>query len=188
MSSPHLLLTGDRLALGLARDEMLTEYHRWENDPHAVLGRGSRFPQTWEARADAWDRQLEDPDHVSFEVVKAKDKQPVGLSTLRVEARERRAEFHVVLAPAHRGKRLAEEATRLTLDWAFHLAGLRAVWLRVLEPNRAAITAFEKAGFRPTGRFRRSGSWLGQQVDEVLMDALPEDFPGPPAMCVALGS
>ncbi|MFI9204340.1 GNAT family N-acetyltransferase [Streptomyces sp. NPDC053048] len=188
MSSPHLLLTGDRLALGMPRDEMLTEYHKWETDPGTILGRGSRFPQAWEAHADEWDRQLDDRDHARFEVVRLKDKQPVGLTALRVDPRERRAEFTIFLAPHQRGKRFAEEATRLTLDWGFHLAGLRAVWLKVLEPNRAGITAFEKAGFRPTGRFRKSGHWLGQHVDEVLMDALIEDFPGPSAMCVTLGT
>lgn len=61
------------------------------------------------------------------------------------------------------------------------------MWLKVLEPNRAGATAFEKAGFRRVGRFRKSGYWLGQCVDELLMDALPEDFPGPSAMCTALG-
>ncbi|MEU7137293.1 GNAT family protein [Streptomyces sp. NPDC046261] len=188
MSSPHLLLTGDRLALGMPRDEMLTEYHRWECDPGTILGAGSRFPRSWEARADEWDRELDDPHHARFEVVRLKDKQSVALTTLRIDPGERRAEFAIVVAPAQRGKRFAEEATRLTLDWAFHLGAMRAVWLRVLEPNRAGITAFEKAGFRPTGRFRKSGHWLGQHVDEVLMDALPEEFPGPPALCTALGS
>ncbi|MEV4436324.1 GNAT family protein [Streptomyces sp. NPDC049555] len=188
MSTSQLLLTGDRLALGMPRDEMLTEYHRWETDPGTVLGRGARFPRTWEARAEEWDRELDDRDHVRFEIVRLKDKQPVGLTALRVDAREHRAEFTILLAPSYRGKRFAEEATRLTLDWAFHLGALRAVWLRVLEPNRAAITAFEKAGFRPTGRFRKSGHWLGQYVDEVLMDALPDEFPGPSAMVSALGS
>lgn len=187
MSSPHLLLTGDRLALGMPRDEMLTEYHRWETDPGSVLGRGSGFPQTWEARAEEWDRALDDRDHPCFEIVRLKDKQPIGLTSLRVDARERRAEFSILIAPAHRGRRFAEEATRLTLDWSFHLGGLHTVWLRVLEPNRAGLTAFEKAGFRPTGRFRKSGHWMGHRVDEVLMDALIEDFPGPSAMVTTLG-
>ncbi|MEU5425973.1 GNAT family protein [Streptomyces olivoreticuli] len=188
MSSPHLLLAGERLALGIPRQETLTEYHIWENDPATILGRGNRFPQSWEVRAEAWERQLDDRDHATFEIVRLKDKQPVGMTTLRIQPRLRAAEFTIVLAPAQRGKRYAEEATRLTLDWGFHLGALSTAWLRVLEPNRAGIAAFAKAGFRFAGRLRRTGHWLGQSVDVLLMDALPEDFPGPSAMCVALGS
>ncbi|MEV6669165.1 GNAT family protein [Streptomyces sp. NPDC051162] len=188
MSSPHLLLTGERLALGIPRQETLTEYHFWENDPSTILGRGNRFPQPWEVCEEVWEGQLGDQDHPTFEIVRLKDKQPVGITALRVDPRLRAAEFTIVLAPAQRGKRFAEEATRLTLDWGFHLGALSTAWLRVLEPNRAGIAAFAKAGFRLAGRMRRSGYWLGQSVDVLLMDALPEDFPGPSAMCVALGS
>ena len=46
-------------------------------------------------------------------------------------------------------------------------------------PNAGAVKAYEKAGFRTIGERRRSGLWLGQRVNEVLMDAIPEDFPGP---------
>ncbi|MCC3768887.1 GNAT family N-acetyltransferase [Streptomyces sp. UNOC14_S4] len=188
MSSPHLLLTGERLALGIPRQETLTEYHFWENDPATILGRGKRFPRSWEVRVDEWERQQDDEDHASFEIVRLKDKQPVGMTTLHIEPRLRAAEFTIVLAPPQRGKRYAEEATRLTLDWGFHLGALSTAWLRVLEPNRAGIVAFGKAGFRFAGRLRKSGHWLGQCVDVLLMDALPEDFPGPSAMCASLGS
>ncbi|WP_301542984.1 GNAT family N-acetyltransferase [Streptomyces mayonensis] len=61
------------------------------------------------------------------------------------------------------------------------------VWLKVLEPNVAGINAYEKAGFRHAGRLRQAGYWLGEPVDELLMDALPADFPGPSAVRAALG-
>ncbi|MFE0046371.1 GNAT family N-acetyltransferase [Streptomyces albireticuli] len=188
MSSPHILLTGDRLALGVPREDTLTEFHKWENDPATVLGRGDRFPRPEEDRTDDWERRRASRRHAPFEIVRVKDKLPVGLTALRLDTDAQTAEFTIVLAPAQRGKRYAEEATRLTLDWAFHLGALRTAWLKVLEPNRAAIAAFASAGFRPAGRLRKSGFWLGQRVDVLLMDALPEDFPGPSAMCTALGS
>lgn len=65
------------------------------------------------------------------------------------------------------------------MDWAFHLAALRLVWLKVLEPNAAGIRAYEKAGFHHAGRLRQAGFWEGVPVDELLMDALPKDFAGP---------
>ncbi|MFI2486857.1 GNAT family N-acetyltransferase [Promicromonospora kroppenstedtii] len=50
---------------------------------------------------------------------------------------------------------------------------------KVLANNTAAIRAYEKAGFRTVGTRRRTGSWLGQPADEVIMDAVPEEYGGP---------
>ncbi|MFD8545002.1 GNAT family N-acetyltransferase [Streptomyces sp. NPDC059649] len=185
MSGPHILLRGDRLALGLPRQDMLPNYHRWENDPRTVLGYGNQMPQTWEARAAGWDGQARNSMRPAFEVVRLEDEQPVGMTVLYVDQAVRTAEYIMLVAPEERGKGYAAEATRLTLDWAFHLGSLRMVWLKVLEPNRAGIAAYEKAGFRSAGRLRQSGYWLGKPADELIMDALPEDFPGPSAVCAA---
>jgi diamine N-acetyltransferase len=90
------------------------------------------------------------------------------------------AEFIIMIGDSeHRGKGIGTEATRLTLDYAFHITALRCVHLAVLEPNTAAIKAYEKAGFKIIGRRRDSGYWLNRQCDEILMDAVPADFPGP---------
>ncbi|OLT30823.1 GNAT family N-acetyltransferase [Nocardiopsis sp. CNR-923] len=179
MSEPHILLAGQNLALALPRREMLESYHAWENDPGTILGYGNQMPQSLEVRANGWERQRSNHNYPQFEVVQLEDKTAVGMTTLQVNTFVRTAEFVIVLAPEERGKGHATEATRLTLDWAFHLAALRMVWLKVLGPNTAGVTAYEKAGFKHAGRLRQSGYWLGQPVDELLMDAVPEDFPGP---------
>ncbi|MFI6577593.1 GNAT family N-acetyltransferase [Nocardiopsis sp. NPDC050513] len=186
MSEPHILLAGQNLALAMPRREMLESYHSWENDPGTILGYGNQMPQSWEVRANGWERQRSNHDYPQFEVVQLEDKTAVGMTTLQVNTFVRTAEFVIVLDPAERGKGHATEATRLTLDWAFHLAALRMVWLKVLEPNTAGVTAYEKAGFKHAGRLRRAGYWLGQPVDELLMDAAPEDFPGPSAVTSAV--
>lgn len=188
VSDPHILLPGDRLALGMPRQDMLPEYHAWENDPRTLLGYGNQTPQAWEGRAAGWERQRSNSNYQQFEIVRLADSAAIGITILQINLYVRTAEFVIVLAPAERGKGYAAEATRLTLDWAFNLVALRMVWLKVLEPNRAGITAYEKAGFRPAGRLRQSGYWLGQPVDEILMDALPENFTGPSAVAATIDS
>ncbi|MGI5121636.1 GNAT family N-acetyltransferase [Marinactinospora thermotolerans] len=78
-----------------------------------------------------------------------------------------------------RGRGIGTEATRLVLDRAFHVANMAFVWLTVREPNVGAIRAYEKAGFKRQGIRRDSNVWLGQRVNEVHMDAVPADLPGP---------
>ncbi|MFJ5675529.1 GNAT family N-acetyltransferase [Streptomyces sp. NPDC093097] len=188
MSDPHIVLPGDRLALGLPRQGMLPTYHRWENDPRTILGYGNQMPQSWEVRSAGWEGQARNSQRPAFEVVRLEDKQPVGMTVLYVDQAVRTAEYIMLIAPEARGNGYAAEATRLTLDWAFHIGSLDMVWLKVLEPNQAGITAYEKAGFHPAGRLRRSGFWLGQRADELIMDALPEDFPGPSAVSTVVGA
>ncbi|MER6530068.1 GNAT family protein [Streptomyces sp. NPDC001508] len=185
MSDPHILLRGELLALAMPRQDMLPTYHAWENDARTILGYGNQWAQAWEVRAAGYERQRGNERFQQFEVVRLDGNTPVGMTILEVNTYVRTAEFVIVLAPEERGKGLAAEAARLTLDWAFHLAHLRMVWLKVLEPN--GIAAYEKAGFRPSGRLRQSGYWLGKPVDELFMDALPEDFPGPSAVAAAAG-
>ncbi|MFJ3145720.1 GNAT family N-acetyltransferase [Streptomyces halstedii] len=186
-TEPHILLKGDMLALGMPRQDMLPKYHAWENDPRTVLGYGNQWAQSWEVRAAGYERQRGNQRFQQFEVVRLADNEAVGMTILEVNPHSRTAEFVIVLAPEERGKGYAAESARLTLDWAFDIAALRMVWLKVLEPNRAGITAYRKAGFRESGRLRKAGYWLGEPVDELLMDALPEDVPGPSAVRSALG-
>ncbi|APU18669.1 GNAT family N-acetyltransferase [Actinoalloteichus sp. GBA129-24] len=78
-----------------------------------------------------------------------------------------------------REKGVGSEATRLVLDYAFHVANLACVYLSVMEPNQGAIRAYERAGFKRQGIRRNANMWLGERVDEVLMDAIPAEFEGP---------
>lgn len=117
-----------------------------------------------------------------YDLAEAEHPVPVGVSTLLPDDAVRTAEFEIMLAAGARGRGLGTAATTLTLDYAFHICALRMVWLKVLEPNQAAIAAYGKAGFRRAGSLREAGYWLGQPCDEVLMDTLAKDFVGPSAI------
>jgi RimJ/RimL family protein N-acetyltransferase len=176
MPTPHILLPGKRVSLAMTDRDHLPDYHRWENDPGTILGFGTQVAQSWEVRAGGWEAQGRNRDYPQFEVVTADDHTPVGVTTLQIDPAVRTAEYVILLAPEARGKGLATETTALTLRWAFEYAALRMVWLKVLEPNAAGVAAYRKAGFQSAGRLRRSGYWLGRPCDELLMDAVAEDF------------
>jgi RimJ/RimL family protein N-acetyltransferase len=107
---------------------------------------------------------------------------PAGVTTLLPDHGVRTAEFVIMVAPGARGRGLGGEATRLTLDYAFHVTNLRMVWLKVLAPNASAVAAYAKAGFRKAGVLREAGYWLGEVCDEIVMDALASEFAGPSAV------
>lgn len=111
---------------------------------------------------------------------------PAGVAALLPDHAVRTAEYIIMLAPEARGRGLGTQATRLTLDYAFHITNMRMVWLKVLAPNQAGIRAYEKAGFRTAGNLREAGYWLGRTCDEVIMDAIAEEFEGPSAVASLL--
>ncbi|MEW2517261.1 GNAT family N-acetyltransferase [Actinacidiphila alni] len=177
-TGPVPLRSGTRLALALAREEMMQDYHRWETDPATVVGFGARWPVSWEVFQSRFRTSHTSTHYQLFEVITAEGGTPVGTTALSVDQSANSAEFTLVIAPEHRGRGYATEATALTLDWAFSIASLSAVWLEVLAPHTAAVHAYRKAGFRDAGRLRGAALWHGRRVDKLLLDCLPGDLPG----------
>lgn len=180
---PLLWLRGKRVALGPFTRDLVEDYWRWEQDPEVIIGYGRQTPESLEARIVGYESQARSmADQTRFTVYDLTSEggpRPVGTTALRIDHYVRTAEYVVLLGPEGRGRGLAREATLLTLDYGFHITNLRAVWLKVLEHNTAAIRAYEGAGFKLVGRLRCSGYWLGAECDEIVMDAVADEFPGP---------
>ncbi|MGH8904432.1 MAG: GNAT family N-acetyltransferase [Egibacteraceae bacterium] len=178
---PALLLKGMNVALGPLQRDLVPLYHRWDQDLTVLVGLGQRFPDTLESSYQSYEHasnasaregyftvyDIRDHDAVPY---------PIGTTCLQNVIYDK-ADFTIILGE-RRGQGLGTEATRLTLDWAFNIAGLRNVSLEVWAPNEAAIRAYKNAGFKEIGRRRNAARWLGQPCDMVLMDAIPEDFTG----------
>ncbi|MGQ4515558.1 GNAT family N-acetyltransferase [Streptomyces sp. DW26H14] len=169
--------------LGPYRGDLVETYWRWEQDLSVVVGFGQQRPETLESRTEGMALQLRG-ENIRFTIYDLTGGSPVpaGVATLLPDQAVRTAEYLVMLNPEARGRGLGSSATRLTLDYAYHVANLRMVWLKVLAPNKPAIRAYENAGFRPAGALREAGYWLGQSCDELLMDALASQFTGPSAI------
>jgi diamine N-acetyltransferase len=181
---PELLLRGEKVGLGPLRREFLPLYARWVNDLAVKRGTGNAGVQTPDAEA-AWFEEAsknaagQEPSAAHFTVHELANGQPIGTTGLfRMHARHRNAVFGIMLGES-RGQGHGTEATRLTLDWGFHVLALRNVLLEVLAWNSAAIRAYEKAGFRRIGARRNAVLSWGERCDEILMDAIPEDFESP---------
>jgi RimJ/RimL family protein N-acetyltransferase len=178
---PIVWLRGDRAGLGPFSAELVDLYWQWEQDPGVLIGYGRQTPDSLGNRREGVQHQARGTDdQLRFTVydVTTTPPTPVGTTAVLIDHHVRAGEFVIQLSPDSRGKGIGTEATRLTLDYAFHITNLRCVYLSVLSPNTAAIRAYEKAGFRKIGERRQSGYWLGESANETMMDAIPADFPG----------
>jgi diamine N-acetyltransferase len=176
---PLLLVRGKRAGLGALRRDLIPTYHRWRSDPEVMRGQGSTDAATIEA-VQAWYDQAasSDADEVYFTVYDLTDLTPVGTTLLvRIDHHQGTAEFGILIGE-RRSQGLGTEATRLTLDWGFTVLGLHNILLVTFSWNTAAIRAYENAGFREIGRRRGAVVTLGRRFDQVLMDAVADEFTG----------
>lgn len=184
MNEPELWLHGDRAGIGPIRSDLVEDYWRWEQRVPTIVGYNRQTPQqiatTREIYTSAYESSSDRQIKFTVYAMDGHEPLPVGTATLLLDLGLDVAEYTVAIgAPEARGKGVGTEATLLVLDYAFHVTGLECVHLTVLEPNTGAITAYERAGFRRQGVRRNSNKWLGRRVNEIHMDAVPTEFPGP---------
>lgn len=182
--SEDFVLTGERAALGPLKRDHLAMLARWINDPEVRRGLAYRGLANEDAELKWYEEMTESgrqprPSAVGFAVHDAVDGELVGVCGIEgIDHHFSRAELGIFLG-RRRGTGIGTDATRLALDWAFNMLGLRNVMLETYEFNEQARRAYERAGFRAIGRRRDAVSILGRRWDSILMDATAADFESP---------
>jgi RimJ/RimL family protein N-acetyltransferase len=178
---PDFIVVGEKVALGPLRRDLAAAYARWMNQLEVRRGLdylGIATPQSQEKWVDDNIERgaKREPQGVEFTVYDRADSAPVGTAGLfQIVHAHGRAEFGIAIGE-RRGQGLGTEATRLVLDFAFHVLQLRNVLLETLDWNVAGLTAYERAGFRRIGIRRGAVMSRGRPTDMVIMDAVPQDF------------
>lgn len=175
-----LNLRGEAVGLGPLRRDLLDLTERWINDPEIVaLAVGHAiWPATrerHEARHESGDRER------YFMVYELATMRPIGRAGLfDLDLANRTARYMIWIGePDCRGKGYGTEATRLVLDYAFHVLNLHNVLLSVFGFNEPAQRAYLRAGFRVVGRWRQAQRVGAEAHDIVFMDCLASEFASP---------
>lgn len=178
---PDFVVVGEKVALGPLRRDLAASYARWMNQLEVRRGLIYMGMATAQSQEKWVEENIEkgakrEPETVEFTVYDCTDSTPVGTAgLLRIDHAHGTAEFGIAIGE-RRGRGLGTEATRLVLDFAFHVLHLRNVLLETLEWNVAGLTAYERAGFRRVGVRRGAVMSRGRPTDVVIMDAVPQDF------------
>lgn len=175
---PILNIRGERVGLGPLRGDLASTYQRWMNDLNVTRTLAApNVPMTVE-REQRWvDDALVSSDPV-FTIYTLDDLRPIGNTSLYdVDSDNRTCSFGILIGERDAwGHGYGTETTRLMLGYAFDVLGMQNVMLTVHADNVRGIRAYERAGFRRIG-VRRSAIQVGRRrLDEILMDAVPEDI------------
>ncbi len=178
LSDIDLIIRGELVGLGPIRSDLLTTYQRWMNDLQVTrtLGAPSR-PMTTE-REQRWvDGALLSSDP-AFTIYTLADMRAIGNTSLfDFDSDNATCYFGILIGERDAwGRGYGTETTRLMLQYAFDVLGLQNVMLTVHADNIGGIRAYERAGFRTIGT-RRNAIRVGRRrIDELLMDATPDDL------------
>ena len=178
---PDFVVVGERVALGPLRRDLAADYARWMNQLEVRRGLDQMGVATPESQEKWVEENLDkgarrEPEVVEFTVYDRSDSAPVGTAGLLEISHANGTAELAIFVGERRGQGLGTEATRLVLDFGFHVLKLRNVLLQTLEWNVAGLTAYERAGFRRVGVRRGAVMSRGQPTDLVIMDAVPEEF------------
>jgi RimJ/RimL family protein N-acetyltransferase len=190
--APVLNVTGQQVALGPLRRDLVPQYQRWLNDfRHARNFDDTPEPWTAERASALFEARACPPgDVVMFTIFALPNLRPIGYTMLTdVSFRHRSAEFsiHIGEADAH-GKGYGTETATLMLEYAFGILNLNTVHLTVAEYNLAGRRAYERAGFRECGRRRQAWLMGGRFWDVILMECLSGEFANARPACHAAAS
>jgi diamine N-acetyltransferase len=175
------VVSGEKVALGPLRRDLAVAYARWMNQLEVRRGLDQLGIATQQSQEKWVEENIErgakrEPVAVEFTVYDRGDSAPVGTAGLfDIVHAHGSAEFAIAIGE-RRGQGLGTQATRLVLDFAFHVLQLPNVLLVTLEWNVAGLRAYERAGFRRIGVRRGARISRGRPTSLVLMDAVPEDF------------
>ncbi len=182
VEQPLLNFSGEKVALGPHRRELLPLYLKWVNDFEVTrtLTLGMR-PNTWE-QEDAWylGPGQGSARNVAFTIYERTTVRPMGSTALhQIDHAHRTAEFGILIGEKDCwGKGYGTETARLMLEYGFTALGLHNIMLRAYSYNERGIRAYTRAGFKLIGRRREARRFAGRAYDDVFMDCLATEFQG----------
>lgn len=151
----------------LERDD-LKFVHNLANDANVMR---YWFEEPYEAFVELqelYDKHIQDQTERRF--VLEDDGVNLGLVELiEIDHIHRRAEFQIIVDPAHQNKGYATAATRLAMDYAFMALNLYKLYLIVDTENTKAIHIYSKLGFEVEGVLRHEFFSHGAYRDVTRM-------------------
>lgn len=178
-------LTGERVELRRHQRENYPLYQGWYGDREVWrLTSWTESPMEPPAVNRLFDDRELSPADDSFAIHRRREREPVGVvSLMNINEGNASADLSVVLGPVEaRGQGYGSEAIALILDYGFERLGLYRIGLSVFEFNEAAISTYERLGFRKEGRLRQAVERNGVLYDALLMSLLRPEWRSVPKL------
>lgn len=174
-----MFIEGQAVTLRSLEVEDADVFYLWSQDRKITQFSLSSFvyPQS-QADITRWlDTINQDQKNVTLGVCCIKTGKLIGYAGLAsINPINRSAEYFILIGDKHYwGKGIATDVTRLITAYGFRDLGLHRIELTAFIDNKAAIRAYENAGYQHEGIKRQAGFRHGGFYDKVLMSVLVSD-------------
>ncbi len=172
------IVKGDEIGFTEPKEEYVELYKDWFNDLEVNQFTSALGAVLTKQEEEDWYQAQAENDEPMFTIHHLLDDKPIGNCGLHnINRVSDHAEMGIVLGEKDYWNRgLGTEAVRLITDYGFAAMSLHAISLWVKSFNQRAIRAYEKVGYRDSGRVRDFYKVDGEYHDQVLMDVLREEF------------
>ncbi|QKJ88310.1 Diamine N-acetyltransferase [Paramixta manurensis] len=124
---------------------------------------------------DLYGKHIHDQTERRF-VVEHNDEKVGLVELVEINHVHRRAEFQIIIAPAHQGKGLAGKAVKLAMDYGFSVLNLYKLYLIVDQENEKAIHIYTKLGFEIEGVLKHEFFINGEYRNTIRMCIFQHQF------------
>lgn len=184
------MLAGDRITLRSWTETDLPFFGRLRNDVALQLALLSQPRPSTTTRVRQWlENRASGNDAVFFVIALhtpqadrpaaidsssvSETPQPIGFVEIReLHGLNRTGELGICLDPDHRGRGHGQAALQLIERYAREILGLRKLLLHVAATNSAAVSLYQKSGYRTAGRLEQHSFAGGSWHDVLIMEKL----------------
>lgn len=174
-----MFMKGQAVTLRSLEAEDAEVFYLWSQDREITQFSTSSYayPQSQHDIGTWLSKVNQDPKMVLFGICCIKTGKLVGYTGLvSMSQINRSAEYFILIGDKHYwGKGVATNVTQLVTAYAFRDLGLHRLELTAFVDNKAAIRAYENAGYQHEGIKRQSGFRHGGFYDKVQMSVLVTD-------------
>jgi RimJ/RimL family protein N-acetyltransferase len=160
--------------------EDLTQLVKWRNDTNVteLLGGNTFFVSKY--RESEWIKSviLNDKNDIRLAICLNENNKHIGNANITaINWINRSGEFSILIGEKDMwGKGYGEEASKLTLKYAFQELNLNRIYLTVKENNVSAIKLYLKIGFVKEGILRENIYKNGVYTNMVMMSLLKSEY------------
>lgn len=172
------MIQNDDLRLRAPEREHLPLFTTWVNDPDVTEYLSMYLPMSSLDEEDWFEGMRKRPKEEQPLTIEVREGEgawrPIGNCGLfNIDWKNRSAEIGIMIGEKDVWNRgYGTRAMRMLLQHGFETLNLHRLFLRVFEPNRRAIRAYETAGFVHEGRQREAEYKGGRYMDVLFMSVL----------------
>lgn len=165
----------EEIGLRALEKEDLPFIHKLNNNVEIMSYWFEEAYKTMTELETSFEKDISNPHQRQFILNKGSER--LGLVELvSIDYMNRKAEFTIMMDPAHQGNGYAGIATRLAVDYAFNIFNLHKLYLIVDEVNEKAIHIYKKIGFHEEATLKEEYFVNGSYHNIVIMSMFEDDY------------